>query len=82
MFSENVVSNHSPEASFKYKEVGTIISLKVIRAMKVSKLLDQGICCILTSVVDTREVDVSLLFESVVKKYYDIFLEEFLRLPR
>ena len=46
MFSENVVSNPSPEASFKYKEVGTIVLLKVIPAMKVSKLLDQGTCCI------------------------------------
>ncbi|KAL0544422.1 hypothetical protein IC582_019537 [Cucumis melo] len=49
--------------------------------MRASKLLSQGTWSILASVVDTREVDVSLSLEPVVRDYSDVFPEELPGLP-
>ncbi|KAL0549353.1 hypothetical protein IC582_013834 [Cucumis melo] len=49
--------------------------------MRASKLLSRGTWSILASVVDTREVDVSLSSEPVVRDYPDVFLEELPGLP-
>ncbi|KAL4016880.1 hypothetical protein IC575_024542 [Cucumis melo] len=54
---------------------------EVISAMRASKLLTQGTWSILASMVDTREVDVSLSSEPVVKDYPDVFPEELPGLP-
>ncbi|KAA0025802.1 pol protein [Cucumis melo var. makuwa] len=48
--------------------------------MKASKLLDQGTWGILASVVDTREPEVSLSSEPVVREYPDVFSDELPRL--
>ncbi|KAL4026012.1 hypothetical protein IC575_014419 [Cucumis melo] len=52
-----------------------------ISAMRANKLLSQSTWSILASVVDTREVDVSLSSEPVVRDYPDVFPEELLGLP-
>ncbi|KAL4032858.1 hypothetical protein IC575_005941 [Cucumis melo] len=44
--------------------------------MKASKLLSQSTWGILASVVDTREPEVSLSLEPVVREYPDVFLDE------
>ncbi|KAL4011098.1 hypothetical protein IC575_028145 [Cucumis melo] len=44
--------------------------------MKATKLLSQGTWGILASVVDTREPEVSLSFEPVVREYPDVFSDE------
>ncbi|KAA0039055.1 reverse transcriptase [Cucumis melo var. makuwa] len=49
--------------------------------MRVNKLLSQGTWSILASVVDTREVDVSLSSEPVARDYPDVFPEELPGLP-
>ncbi|KAL0546072.1 hypothetical protein IC582_015977 [Cucumis melo] len=49
--------------------------------MRASKLLSQGTWSILDSVVGTREVDVSLSLEPVVRDYPDFFPEELPGLP-
>ncbi|KAL0544942.1 hypothetical protein IC582_020072 [Cucumis melo] len=49
--------------------------------MKASKLLNQGTWGILASVVDTREPEVSLSSELVVREYPDVFPDELPRLP-
>ncbi|KAA0054785.1 pol protein [Cucumis melo var. makuwa] len=49
--------------------------------MRANKLLSQGTWSILASVVDTREVDVSLSSELVVRDYPDVFPEELPGLP-
>ncbi|KAL0540235.1 hypothetical protein IC582_024468 [Cucumis melo] len=54
---------------------------EVISAIRASKLLSQGTWSILASVVDTREVDVSLSSEPVVRDYPDVFPEELPGLP-
>ncbi|KAA0040689.1 pol protein [Cucumis melo var. makuwa] len=54
---------------------------QVISAIRASKLLSQGTSGILASVVDTREVDVSLSSEPVVRDYPDVFPEELPGLP-
>ncbi|TYK04282.1 pol protein [Cucumis melo var. makuwa] len=54
---------------------------KVISAMKASKLLNQGTWGILASVVDTREPEVSLSSEPVVREYPDVFPDELPGLP-
>ena len=79
---KEVVFNPLEVTSFKYKGAGTVVLPKVISAMKVSKLLDQGTWSILASVMDTRGPKVSLSSELVVGKYLDIFPEELLGLPR
>ncbi|KAL0561386.1 hypothetical protein IC582_001811 [Cucumis melo] len=54
---------------------------KVISAMRASKLLSQGTWSILASVMDTREVDISLSSEPVVRDYPDVFPKELPELP-
>ncbi|KAL4030754.1 hypothetical protein IC575_009005 [Cucumis melo] len=54
---------------------------QVISAIRASKLLSQGTWGILASVVDIREVDVSLSSEPVVRDYPDVFPEELPGLP-
>ncbi|KAL0537354.1 hypothetical protein IC582_026332 [Cucumis melo] len=68
-------------ASFKFKGEGSRSLPKVISTMRASKRLSQGTWSILASVVDTREVDVSLSLERVVRDYPDVFLEELPGLP-
>ncbi|KAA0061193.1 gag protease polyprotein [Cucumis melo var. makuwa] len=49
--------------------------------MKASKLLSQGTWRVLASVVDTRESEVSLSSEPVVREYPDVFRDELPGLP-
>ncbi|KAL4014334.1 hypothetical protein IC575_026536 [Cucumis melo] len=67
--------------SFKFKGEGSRSLPKVISTMRASKRLSQGTWSILASVVDTREVDVSLSLERVLRDYPDVFLEELPGLP-
>ncbi|KAL0534283.1 hypothetical protein IC582_028572 [Cucumis melo] len=68
-------------ASFKFKGEGSRSLPQVISAIRASKLLSQGTWGILASMVDTREVDVSLSLEPVVRDYSDVFPEELPGLP-
>ncbi|KAA0056189.1 ty3-gypsy retrotransposon protein [Cucumis melo var. makuwa] len=68
-------------ASFKFKGEGSRSLPKVISAMRASKLVSRGTWSILVGVVDTREVDVSLSSEPVVRDYPDVFPKELPRLP-
>ncbi|KAL0549730.1 hypothetical protein IC582_014217 [Cucumis melo] len=68
-------------ASFKFKGGGSRSLPQVISAIRASKLLSQGTWGILASVVDTREVDVSLSSEPVVRDYPDVFPKELPGLP-
>ncbi|KAL0549215.1 hypothetical protein IC582_013696 [Cucumis melo] len=76
-----VTFNPPSMASFKFKGGGSKSLPQVISAIKASKLLSQGTWGILASVVDTREVDVSLSSEPVVRDYPDVFPEELPGLP-
>ncbi|KAA0055429.1 ty3-gypsy retrotransposon protein [Cucumis melo var. makuwa] len=78
---KEVAFNPPSLASFKFKREGSRSLPKVISAMRPNKLLSQGTWSILASVVDTREVDVSLSSEPVVRDYPDIFPEELPGLP-
>ncbi|KAA0054268.1 gag protease polyprotein [Cucumis melo var. makuwa] len=78
---KEVAFNPPSMASFKFKGEGSRSLPQVISAMRASKLLSQGTWSILASVVDTREVDVSLSSEPVVRDYSDVFLEELPGLP-
>ncbi|TYK08195.1 gag protease polyprotein [Cucumis melo var. makuwa] len=78
---KEVVFNSSLKASFKYNGEGTVVLPKVISTMKVSNLLNQSTWSILASVVDTREPEVSLSSEPVVREYPDIFSNELSGLP-
>ncbi|KAA0054872.1 gag protease polyprotein [Cucumis melo var. makuwa] len=78
---KEVVFNPPSVASFKFKGAGTVVLPKVISAMKASKLLSQGTWSILASVVDTREPEVSLSSEPVVREYPDVFPNELPGLP-
>ncbi|KAL4032901.1 hypothetical protein IC575_005984 [Cucumis melo] len=78
---KEVAFNPSLMASFKFKGEGSRSLPKVISAMRASKLLSHGTWSILASVVDTREVDVSLSSEPMVRDYLDVFLEELSGLP-
>ncbi|KAL0536138.1 hypothetical protein IC582_025072 [Cucumis melo] len=49
--------------------------------MKASKLLSQGTWSIMASVVDTKEPEVSLSSEPVVREYPDVFPDELPGLP-
>ncbi|KAL0551993.1 hypothetical protein IC582_011086 [Cucumis melo] len=49
--------------------------------MKASKLLSQGTSNILASIMDTREPEVSLSSELVVREYPDVFPDELPELP-
>ncbi|TYK11888.1 ty3-gypsy retrotransposon protein [Cucumis melo var. makuwa] len=62
---KEVAFNPPSMASFKFKGEGSRSLPQVISAMRVSKLLSQGTWSILASMVDTREVDVSLSSEPV-----------------
>ncbi|KAA0032794.1 ty3-gypsy retrotransposon protein [Cucumis melo var. makuwa] len=78
---KEVAFNPPSMASFKFKGEGSRSLPKVILAMRARKLLSQGTWSILSSVVDTREVDVSLSSEPVVRDYSDVFPEELPGLP-
>ncbi|KAA0066266.1 pol protein [Cucumis melo var. makuwa] len=80
--SRKEVTFHPPSmASFKFKGGGSKSLPQVISAIRASKLLSQGTWGILASVVDTREADVSLSSEPVVRDYPDVFPEELPGLP-
>ncbi|KAL0539869.1 hypothetical protein IC582_024090 [Cucumis melo] len=78
---KEVTFNPPSMASFKFKGEGSRSLPQVISAIRASKLLCQGTWGILASVVDTREVDVSLSSEPVVRDYPDVFPEELPGLP-
>ncbi|KAL0556241.1 hypothetical protein IC582_004752 [Cucumis melo] len=78
---KEVTFNPPSMASFKFKGGGSKSLPQVISAIRASKLLSQGTWGILASVVDTREVDVSLSSEPVVRDYPDVFPEELSGLP-
>ncbi|KAL0546687.1 hypothetical protein IC582_016599 [Cucumis melo] len=78
---KEVAFNPPSMVSFKFKGEGSRSLPQVISAMRASKLLSQGTWSILASVVDTREVDVSLSSEPVVRDYPDVFPEELPGLP-
>ncbi|KAA0051440.1 ty3-gypsy retrotransposon protein [Cucumis melo var. makuwa] len=80
-FGKEVVFNPPSGASFKFRGAGIVCIPKVISAMKASKLLNQGTWGILASVVDTREPEVSLSSELVVREYPDVFPDELPGLP-
>ncbi|KAA0045414.1 pol protein [Cucumis melo var. makuwa] len=78
---KEVAFNPPSVVSFKFNGEGSRSLPQVISAMRASKLLSQGTWSILASVVDTREVDVSLSSEPVVRDYPDVFPEELPGLP-
>ncbi|TYK11150.1 gag protease polyprotein [Cucumis melo var. makuwa] len=78
---KEVAFNPPSMVSFKFKGEGSRSLPQVISAMRASKLLSQGTWSILASVVDTREVDVFLSSELVVRDYPDVFPEELPGLP-
>ncbi|KAA0038172.1 ty3-gypsy retrotransposon protein [Cucumis melo var. makuwa] len=78
---KKVVFNPHSAVSFKFKGVETVVLPKVISDMKISKLLSQRTWSILASVVDTRESEVSLSSEPVMREYPDVFPDELLGLP-
>ncbi|KAL0554316.1 hypothetical protein IC582_008235 [Cucumis melo] len=80
-FGKEVVFNPPSGPSFKFRGANIVCIPKVISAMKASKLLSQGTWGILASVVDTREQEVSLSSEPVVREYPDVFPDELLGLP-
>ncbi|KAL0536883.1 hypothetical protein IC582_025846 [Cucumis melo] len=80
-FGKEVVFNPPSGTSFKFRGASIVCLPKVISAMKASKLLNQGTWGILASVVDTREPEVSLSSEPVVREYPDVFLDELSGLP-
>ncbi|KAL0544274.1 hypothetical protein IC582_019387 [Cucumis melo] len=74
---KEVVFNPPSNASFKFKRAEIILYTR----LKASKLLSQGTWSILASVLDTRELEVSLSFEPVVWEYPDVFPGELPGLP-
>ncbi|KAL0539461.1 hypothetical protein IC582_023673 [Cucumis melo] len=78
---KEVTFNPPSMASFKFKGGGSRSLPQVISAIRASKLLSQGTWGVLASMVDTREVDVSLSSEPVVRDYPDVFPEELPELP-
>ncbi|KAL0561379.1 hypothetical protein IC582_001804 [Cucumis melo] len=78
---KEVTFNPPSLASFKFKGGGSKSLPQEISAIRASKLLSQGTWGILASVVDTREADVSLSSEPVVRDYPDVFPEELPGLP-
>ncbi|KAL0553911.1 hypothetical protein IC582_007815 [Cucumis melo] len=78
---KEVTFNPPSLASFKFKGGGSKSLPQVISAIRANKLLSQGTWGILASVVDTREADVSLSSEPVVRDYPDVFPEELPGLP-
>ncbi|KAL0549498.1 hypothetical protein IC582_013982 [Cucumis melo] len=80
-FGKEVVFNPLAGPSFKFRGAGIVCIPKVISTMRASKLLSQGTWGILASVVDTRESEVFLSFEPVVREYPDVFPDELPGLP-
>ncbi|KAL0554620.1 hypothetical protein IC582_008546 [Cucumis melo] len=80
-FGKEVIFNPPSGTSFKFKGAGIVCIPKVISAMKASKLLSQGTWSILASIVDTREQEVPLSSEPVVREYPDVFLDKLPGLP-
>ncbi|TYK07886.1 ty3-gypsy retrotransposon protein [Cucumis melo var. makuwa] len=78
---KEVAFNPPSMASFKFKGEGSRSLPQVISAMKASKLFCQGTWSILASMVDTREVDVSLSSEPVVRDDPNVFPKELPGLP-
>ncbi|KAL0551702.1 hypothetical protein IC582_010791 [Cucumis melo] len=78
---KEVAFNPPSMASFKFKGEGSRSLPQVISAIWASKLLSQGTWSVLSSVVDTREVDVSLSSEPVVRDYPNVFPKELPGLP-
>ncbi|KAL0556479.1 hypothetical protein IC582_004993 [Cucumis melo] len=78
---KEVTFNPPSRARFKFKGEGSRSLPQVISAIRASKLLSQSTWGILASVVDTREADVSLSSEPVVRDYPDVFPEELPGLP-
>ncbi|KAL0551350.1 hypothetical protein IC582_010436 [Cucumis melo] len=78
---KEVAFNPPSMASFKFKGEGSKSLPQVISAIRASKLVSQGTWGILASMVDTREVDVSLSSEPVVRDYLDVFPKELPGLP-
>ncbi|KAL4027946.1 hypothetical protein IC575_011136 [Cucumis melo] len=78
---KEVTFNPPSMASFKFKGEGSKSLPQVISAIRASKLVSQGTWGILASMVDTREVDVSLSSEPVVRDYLDVFPKELPGLP-
>ncbi|KAA0061189.1 ty3-gypsy retrotransposon protein [Cucumis melo var. makuwa] len=78
---KEVAFNPPSMASFKFKGEGSRSLPQVISATRARKLLSEGTWSILASVVDTREVDVSLSSEPVVRDNPDVFPEELPGLP-
>ncbi|KAA0035418.1 ty3-gypsy retrotransposon protein [Cucumis melo var. makuwa] len=78
---KKVAFNPPSMASFKFKGEGSRSLPQVISAIRANKLLSQGTWGILASMVDTREIDVSLSSEPVVRDYPDVFPEELPGLP-
>ncbi|XP_050941568.1 uncharacterized protein LOC127149744 [Cucumis melo] len=72
---KEVVFNPPSATSFKFKRGGTVVLPKVISVMKASKLLNQGTWSILANIVDTREPEVSMSSESVVREEIDFVIE-------
>ncbi|KAA0063882.1 ty3-gypsy retrotransposon protein [Cucumis melo var. makuwa] len=75
-FGKEVVFNPPSGPSFNIRGADIVCIPKVISAMKASKLLSQGTWVILASVVDTREPEVFLSSEPVVREYPDVFSDE------
>ncbi|KAA0035806.1 hypothetical protein IC582_019384 [Cucumis melo] len=80
-FRKEVVFNPPSRTSFKFKGAGIVCISKVITAMKASKLLSQDTWSILASVVDTKELEVPLSSEQVVREYPNVFPDELPGLP-
>ncbi|KAL4032473.1 hypothetical protein IC575_005551 [Cucumis melo] len=80
-FGKEVVFNPPFGSSFKFRGAGIVCIPKVISAMKASKLLSQGTWGILASVVDTKESEVSLSSEPVIREYLDVFPDKLPGLP-
>ncbi|KAL0561171.1 hypothetical protein IC582_001591 [Cucumis melo] len=81
---KEVVFNPQSVARFKFKRAGTVVLLKVISAisvMKTNKLLNHGTWSILVSVVDTREPEVSMSLEPMVREYPDVSSYELSGVP-
>ncbi|XP_038877307.1 uncharacterized protein LOC120069590 [Benincasa hispida] len=78
---KEVIFNPPTGASFKFKGVGTVVLLKVISILKASGLFDQGAWGFMASVVDTKENEVTLTSEPVVRDFPDVFPEDLPRLP-
>ncbi|XP_038889237.1 uncharacterized protein LOC120079128 [Benincasa hispida] len=78
---KEVIFNPPTGASFKFKGVGTVVLPKVISTLKASRLFDQGAWGLMASVVDTREIKVTLTSEPIVRDFSDVFPEDLPGLP-